>query len=423
MSETVRTIRIAVISRSTAVSGGASHMAEELAKLLITAPNVEAHHWVGYPGNEYKSHMRMLFNGHRFQRFHAWCRNFSMRVGLPDFLTPELLAFLRKGGLHYDLYHFHDISRTFSPMALKWLSKRKPVVWTLRDCSPYTGGCLFPIDCTAFHSRCGNCPKLSEFPLQTTIDRTGFMHDYKKKMGRQQLFVPTVASEWAADQAMKSGMFIHRPRVIRNFVDCALFRPFDKKALRNLLGLPDGFLVLISSPHMEEERKGIRYALAALHQLSRQVKVITIGRTPRPHTDLFSLFSGLDVLHLGYIREARLLAQYYAAADVFLFTSLAETFCNAVAESMAAGTPAVAFDAGAIPELVEHQVNGWLAQSRNVGGLVEGLHYCIDHQDTLIKWGSEARKAMKAYSPDRFLVSHLNLYNEILEARIRGFIT
>ncbi len=414
----VKNLNIAVISKSNAQSGGAGHMAEQLAIRLNGVPNVQCHHWLGYPGTRYLPHMRMLFGGSRFQMFHWMCRKFSFKVGLPDFLTPELYMFWKKDGLQYDLYHFHDITRTFSPIALRWLARRKPVVWSMRDCSPYTGGCLFPLDCTNFHTRCANCPRLNEYALQVSIDRTGFMQDYKRKTAEQGLFVPLVASEWAAGEAMKSGMFDTRPRIIRNFVDCDLFQPHDKQMVRRLLGLPENdFIVFLSSPNLGEERKGAKFAVEALRQVDRPFKVLSTGRTPRGTE---RLFDGIDVIHAGYVNDSRLMVQHYAAADIFLFPALGETFCNAIAESMASGTPPVTFRAAAIPELVQHGVTGWMTEPRNTAGLVEGVRFCMDNPDKRKEWAREGRRAMESYTPERFVQQHIDLYTEILDGRYPG---
>jgi glycosyltransferase involved in cell wall biosynthesis len=311
--------------------------------------------------------MHHLFGGKWFRKFHFACRIFSQSIGLPDFLTPEIFNLWYRNMFEYDLYHFHDISRTFSPIALRWLAKRKPVVWTFRDCSPFTGGCLYPMECKAFHTKCGNCPHLLKWPLQTLIDLTGIMHTYKKNTALKGFFVPVTASQWTANEAMKSGMLREKPHVIPNYVDTEVFHPHVQSEARSILGLPNkSFIVIVSAPYLRDERKGIRYALEALKSCNRPGFFVLIGRTRSK--SFVNLFENLQMRVTGYIRESHLLALYYAAANVFLFTSLGETFGNALIEAMASQTPPISFCSGAIPELVKHQVNGWLSDPKDISG-------------------------------------------------------
>src|SRR5262249_53448364 len=61
----------------------------------------------------------------------------------------------------------------------------------------------------------------------------------------------------------------------------------------------------------------------------------------------------------GY-RSGDDLADHYAAADLFAFTSLTETFGNVILEAMASGLPVVALRAGGVGDIVEPGENGFL---------------------------------------------------------------
>lgn len=411
-----RPLRLAVISKSNAAGGGASRVAEDLALFLNERDGVVVHHWVGYRGSAWHSHMRPLFGGRWFQKVHTLCRFFSRSVGLPDFFTPEIFHLSFRNKVDYDLYHFHDICTTFSPIALRWLAKRKPVVWTFHDCSPFTGGCLYPMECTAFHIRCGACPQLQSWPQNTARDMTGVMQSYKRVTAKAGLFVPIAPSNWMADEAMKSGMFTQRPRIIPYCVDTDLFRPYPKPVARELLGLPkDSFIVLVSAMFLGDHRKGSKYASLALESCERPISVVVVGHQGRK---VMELFQGQRVQFTGYLREARVLAQYYAAADVFLFPTLADNLPLSVLETMAAGTPTIGFRTGGLPDMLEHRVSGWLTEPKDVRGLVQGLHVSIDHPEVLRNWAEEGwKKAEKLFSRQAFIDSHLGLYREILEGR------
>ncbi|MEM1120534.1 MAG: glycosyltransferase, partial [Bacteroidota bacterium] len=56
------------------------------------------------------------------------------------------------------------------------------------------------------------------------------------------------------------------------------------------------------------------------------------------------------------------LAFYYASADVFLFTSITETYGNVVVEAMASGLPCVIANGGGSKSFIQHGVNGFLCE-------------------------------------------------------------
>ena len=64
---------------------------------------------------------------------------------------------------------------------------------------------------------------------------------------------------------------------------------------------------------------------------------------------------------LGYLEHVAL-ATIYASSDVFLFTSISETYGNVVAEAMASGLPCVIANGGGSAHFVENGVNGFLCE-------------------------------------------------------------
>src|SRR5919202_4899618 len=66
-------------------------------------------------------------------------------------------------------------------------------------------------------------------------------------------------------------------------------------------------------------------------------------------------------------------AAVYAAADLLVVPSWAEPFGRVVIEALAAECPVVATAAGAIPEILTHEVDGWLVSPRDPEALADGI--------------------------------------------------
>ena len=84
---------------------------------------------------------------------------------------------------------------------------------------------------------------------------------------------------------------------------------------------------------------------------------------------------------VGY-RTGEDLADHYAAADLFAFASLTETFGNVVLEAMASGLPVVALRAGGVGEIVRSGETGLLVEpSEPPERLADALLSLVDRPD------------------------------------------
>ncbi|MCK9283326.1 MAG: glycosyltransferase [Rhodocyclaceae bacterium] len=409
-----RPLKIAIVSKADHFGGGASRVAEELTALL-NAEGHRADHWLSWRGGESHPSTRTLYG-----RLSVPIRaaNFALRkIGLAEALPFELAILYPGGILDYDLVHFHDLSSAISPLTLRWLSRRKPVVWTIHDCSPFTGGCLYPMECENFKSRCGQCPQLGNWPIDSRFDFTRHQRSVKQRLAASGRIHYITPSAWMAATAASSGMFSNPPEVVHNGVDTTRFHPGEKRDIRIKLDLPlDRTIVLLSAGSLLDERKGVRYAVAALHEV-RDLKpfILLVGHsTPQ----MRELLSGFDIREAGYLGEAGTLARYYAAADLFLFTSLADNQPLSVLETMAAGTPVIGFQTGGIPEIVCQGESGFLVPPKDVKALSACLRSVLGEPAILASWAEKGvRRANELFSHGRFVNNHVALYRRLLASR------
>lgn len=291
-----------------------------------------------------------------------------------------------------DVLHLHWIGSGFvGPTAIGRLGK--PVVWTLRDMWPITGGCHHAMGCDRFSAGCGRCPQLRS---RWTHDATWWMARHKRRgYPRQTTFV--ALSSWLADEARRSYVAAGKEIVtIGNGIDCQEFRPADRGAARRAIGVASSPVktVLAGAQNAEDCYKGFDLLLEALDRLDRAAyRIVVFGRGGAER--LAAL--GFDVRDLGFLATNTALRDAYSAADVFVAPSRVEAFGKTMTEAMACGCPVVCFDATGPRDIVDHRVNGYRAAPFDPADLAAGIEWvCAD---------SERRKALGAAAREKVITS------------------
>jgi glycosyltransferase involved in cell wall biosynthesis len=315
-----------------------------------------------------------------------------------------------------DLVHLHWITGGF--VNVKTLRKyRLPLVWTLHDMWPFTGGCHYDDGCGRYLSGCGSCPILGSNSSRDLSSR-GFTR--KVRAYRDLPLTIVTPSRWLGERARRSPLLAGFPvSVIPNAIDTDCFRPIAKGAARDLLGLPeDRKLILFGAAHgADEPRKGFSHLQTALRLLveragaSPYTAVIFGASTPERPPDL-----GMSSTYAGSLDDDVSLAALYAAADVFVAPSTQENLSNTVMEALACGTPCVAFDIGGMPDMIEHRRNGYLARSFDAADLAEGMRWILEDDQRRQAFSSRARqKVLEEFAMPVVARRYLELYRRVLE--------
>lgn len=169
------------------------------------------------------------------------------------------------------------------------------------------------------------------------------------------------------DEMVRLGASDDKITVLRNGVDLSLFRPLDRAAIRQQMGLNGP--VLLSVGHLIE-RKGHDLAIRALAE-HKSWTLLIAGAGPEERTlRKLSQSLGLDaqVRFIGRIPHADL-PRLYNAADILLLASSREGWPNVLLEAMACGTPCVASPVWGTGEVIAAPEAGRLAPSRDATDL------------------------------------------------------
>ena len=107
------------------------------------------------------------------------------------------------------------------------------------------------------------------------------------------------------------------------------------------------------------------------------------------------------------------LAKYYAAADVLLYPTKADSFGLVPTEAMACGTAVVSFGVGAIPELIDDGENGFLVKPDDHNALVETIVLAFTKDKRREYLGNYAcRKIESCFTLDSMIQRYSELYGQ-----------
>lgn len=273
-----------------------------------------------------------------------------------------------------DVINLHWIGNGFFPVsALPGLDT--PLVWTLHDMWPYTGGCHYSGTCTRHEATCGACPVLGS--AQT--------RDLSTRLQRRKaaLFAEAAARLHFVNLSEQSSRLAQRSTILRNArtslipfgVPLEVFQAHPRATARSVLGLPANRLLIgFGALALNERRKGADLLVAALQHL-RQTQalppftLVTFGQ--REHA--LTTDADIPVVHLGPLRDPTSIALALSALDTFVSPSRQECAPTVVVEALACGTPVAGFAVGVLPDLAAHGAKAFAASEESVPALATAI--------------------------------------------------
>ncbi len=270
-----------------------------------------------------------------------------------------------------DVVNLHWIGNNF--LSIKSLKKiKKPVVWTLHDMWPYTGSEHYT-KTTRFIDGYNSINKPKD---HSGFDLEKYCWNLKRKNYPDNLSIVTT-SEWQSKNVKKS--FLLKDRKLTKIplpIDLNFWKPIDKSVSRKMLNLPENLkIILIGSERVDLERKGFNFLKEILNKIDKDNSVVIIfGRNAKK----LEKIQNLKIIYFDDIKPNSYdLKILYSASDLFLATSIQESFGQTVLESASCCLPSVCFGNNGISEIIKHKVNGYIAEESNINDFANGINWCL----------------------------------------------
>ena len=318
-----------------------------------------------------------------------------------------------------DVVHFHWLgSRTISIKEIAGLPY--PKVWTLHDMWAFLGAEHVSYDERFIYGyRWKNRPS-----SDSGIDWS--RHTWRRKRKHWGDPMHAVApSTWMRDQAQASVIMSQwTTTTIPNPIATDIWHPQSKSEARRVLGLPDHEPLLLASAlgGLGQNVKGgdllhsaLKEVIPPLTRNGQKLGILVIGAKDSRPTGFEDL--PIQVFNLGRVHDDSVLRNAYSAADVTLVPSRAESFSQVAAESLACGTPVVAFAVGGLLDVIDDRVTGRLVTPFNTSEFAASVCQVVEdvrRGNTLGRNGPHAVR--KRYSNEVVSAAYLRVYRQAIES-------
>jgi L-malate glycosyltransferase len=199
------------------------------------------------------------------------------------------------------------------------------------------------------------------------------------------------------------------------------FRPFTgtsplvRERTRTALGLgPGPVFIAVGRLHWVKDLPTLIAGFSIARKRMSSARLVILGDgEERSKLECLSNELGVrdDVVFLGHRTDV---PDLLAAADVFVHTSLGESFNQALLEALAAGLPVITTDAGIASDVVTDQAIGAIVRTGHAEALACAMHAAVRRPSS----GQEKRRKIPArYPVDAMVRSYANLYSRWLSDR------
>lgn len=300
-----------------------------------------------------------------------------------------------------DVIHLHSVNDFVSLNTIK--SIKKPIVWSLRDWWIMTGGYHLPNFDNSYQNK-------SNMEYYISM----FLFKIKKKFVTNQNNINYTAISERIKKDFQSTYNNTKINKIYNLTDQESFYTANSDNLKTSLNINTSKkIILFGAQRISDPSKGSKYLDLILSKLDPKLYfIITFGANDKIDLSKYNF----EHINFGEIDDNNVLRKIYSISNLFLCTSIQESFGKTVLESLLCSTPVVAFDVGAVNEIIVHGKNGYLAKPFDIDDFIVGINFLLKIEK---EWRSNEMiekklKYLKPFSHDVITKLHLDKYNQII---------
>jgi glycosyltransferase involved in cell wall biosynthesis len=308
----------------------------------------------------------------------------------------KLIIFVRR--YKFDLIHAHLFkSIIFGSLAAKW------------------AGCKVII-----HDHSGIYPETLKQYFPFFLFRKAYYEIFRIILNHANLVI-VLTTRMYQSYLNHYGEFQEKVQLISNFIDINQYSINNQykeiNNIRNELSVPHNVKFVIMIGRLEKHKDWhtfLRVAKVFQEMDEKHIYFLVVGSgSQKSQLEEFSQYLALrNVFFLGYRTDVRSLLMQ---SNVFLLTSIKESFPIVLLEAMAAGCPIVSTRSGGPEFILEHGKTGLLADSGDVESLVCNIMQILQYEELRKFIITTAKKVVETnYSYERIRDYLDEIYKKIL---------
>ena len=221
----------------------------------------------------------------------------------------------------------------------------------------------------------------------------------------------------------ETGARLIRPRLkvkviaISSGISLTDFNPFGAtREIKERYSLPDKPILLYVG-RLDPE-KHIEEILQAVAVVGKKIDfcfvVVGKGTSKIPLEKLNNQLGIKDkVIFTGFVSDKDL-PYFYKLSRCFIIASIAELLSLTTLQAMASGLPVISVNAGALPELVKDEINGYLYEEGDIPAIVRSIENIITHEDVYTKMSEKSLEFVQKHDINNTMESFEKLYKDIV---------
>jgi glycosyltransferase involved in cell wall biosynthesis len=231
-------------------------------------------------------------------------------------------------------------------------------------------------------------------------------------------------SNWVMEQAAASGGQREKLTVVYEGAEIPpLFTDAQRRISRSRWGI-SGDDPLLGCVGVLLPDKGQEWLIRALAEIRKEfpgAKLLLAGDGPC-RAKLKALAQELRIAEAvqfpGFVKDVE---SVYAALDVFLLPSFFEALNNSLLAAMAYEIPSIAFNKGALREIIEHEKSGLLVSGPEVAEICHAVTRILKDQDFALGLGKEGRRRVEQnFSAEHMVDGIIRVYGKVMERKPVG---